>query len=39
MDLFGFSLVVDFIQFFCNQFSQKNDLLSFGAFFFMEFGS
>ena len=39
MDLFGFSLVVDFIQFFCsppftNQFSQKNDLLSFGAILF-----
>lgn len=36
MDSFGFSLVVDFIQFLCsppftNQLSQKNDLLLFGA--------
>ena len=36
MDSFGFSLVVDFIQFFCsppfiNQLSQKNELLLFGA--------
>ena len=44
MDSFGFSSEVDFIQFlysspFTNQLSQKNELLLFGPFFVMEFGS